>query len=146
MCSVVVTEYINARSKVTWDRVVWLLELESRPRTWNTPSYTYFHDKFLGYYRGGRRSDDKTTLIRKLESQDKSPTTKNSRAYSSIDADFNKSVVRVLSGLTEVGISCKAVDLPKLLPSDPFEPALHIMATVRAYFQGKYFSRSAPTF
>lgn len=51
-------------------------------------------------------------------------------------SDFAASTAKVLSGLQEMGIRTKATDLPKLLPSDPYEPALHIMATVRAYFQG----------
>ena len=136
----VVTEHIKARSKVTWERVAWLLELEKRPRTWNTPSYNHFHDKFFAYYRGGRRSDGQTTLMRKLESYAKSHSTANINGKSvPVDStDFARSMARVLSGLTEVGIPCKPVDLPKLLPSDPYEPALHIMATVRAYFQGEH--------
>ena len=33
----------------------------------------------------------------------------------------------------------KAEELPRLFPSDSMEPALMIMADVRAYFQGNYF-------
>ena len=45
---------------------------------------------------------------------------------------------KVLSGLAELGISgVTEEDLPKLLPPDRMEPALVIMADVRAYFQGK---------
>ncbi|KAF8152891.1 P-loop containing nucleoside triphosphate hydrolase protein [Pholiota molesta] len=46
---------------------------------------------------------------------------------------------KVLSGLAELGLTgVKAEDLPKLLPPDPMEPALVIMADVRAYFQVAY--------
>ncbi|TFK33506.1 hypothetical protein BDQ12DRAFT_715805 [Crucibulum laeve] len=58
---------------------------------------------------------------------------------------FSKAVVnrtgiaKVLAGLTELGMpAIKPEDLPKLLPSDPMEPALVIMADVRAYFQIAY--------
>jgi hypothetical protein len=47
---------------------------------------------------------------------------------------------KVITGLAEVGIiSVVPGDIPKLLPPDPFEPALDIMADVRAYFQGNAF-------
>lgn len=57
-------------------------------------------------------------------------------AKSTPDPSVPDSSAKVLSGLQEIGISSKATDLPKLLPSDPMEPALHIMATVCAHFQG----------
>jgi hypothetical protein len=42
-----------------------------------------------------------------------------------------------LSNLAAIGITgVKAEDLAKLLPHDSMEPALAIMAEVRAYFQG----------
>lgn len=46
-------------------------------------------------------------------------------------------ITQVLAILPQVGITgTQAVDLAKLLPSDPMEPALNIMAGVQAYFQG----------
>lgn len=45
---------------------------------------------------------------------------------------------KVLSGLAELGMhGVTEEDLPKLLPPDRMEPALVIMADVRAYFQGR---------
>ena len=50
-------------------------------------------------------------------------------------------ISKVLAGLAEIGMSgIKAEDLPKLLPPDRMEPALTIMADVRAYFQGLFLS------
>ena len=50
-------------------------------------------------------------------------------------------VKKVLSGLAEMGMTgVTEDDLPKLLPADGMEPALAIMADVRAYFQGARFS------
>ncbi|KJA28733.1 hypothetical protein HYPSUDRAFT_61585 [Hypholoma sublateritium FD-334 SS-4] len=48
-------------------------------------------------------------------------------------------VKKVLSGLAEMGMEgVTEGDLPKLLPADGMEPALAIMADVRAYFQVAY--------
>ena len=45
---------------------------------------------------------------------------------------------KVLAGLAEMGLrQVKAEDIPKLLPPDKMQPALHIMSDVRAYFQGE---------
>lgn len=45
---------------------------------------------------------------------------------------------KALSSLKELGISAEADDLAKLLPADPLEVALGIMASVRGYFQVAY--------
>ena len=53
---------------------------------------------------------------------------------------FQPSVKNALASLAAIGLSgVKAEDLPKLLPPDQMEPALIIMADVRAYFQGAFF-------
>ncbi|PPR05458.1 hypothetical protein CVT24_008227 [Panaeolus cyanescens] len=49
------------------------------------------------------------------------------------------SVAKALAGLAELGFQgIKAEDLLRLIPADPMEPALNIMADVRAYFQVAY--------
>lgn len=50
----------------------------------------------------------------------------------------NADVNRVLAGLAQLGINSRADALPKLLPSDPMQTGLDIMASVRAYFQVSY--------
>jgi hypothetical protein len=48
-------------------------------------------------------------------------------------------MAKILAGLAELGVvGVKPEDIPKLLPPDQMEPALVIMADVRAYFQGSY--------
>ena len=48
-------------------------------------------------------------------------------------------IAKVMAGLAEMGMSSiEPEDLPRLFPSDSMEPALAIMAEVRAYFQGSY--------
>jgi len=45
-------------------------------------------------------------------------------------------LAQILSSLPHIGITgTQATDLAKLFPPDPMEPALNIMAGVRAYFQ-----------
>ena len=49
-------------------------------------------------------------------------------------------ISKVMSGLAEIGlIGVQAKDLAKLFKIDEMEPALEIMADVRAYFQGASF-------
>lgn len=137
-CRVVVADYIESCCKTANSRVLWLLELEKSPSTLNTHYHMDYKDKFLAYYRGHRQSDTSGNLTSRL---------KRYNAYSSVTTgqikpqptEFDQSVSKVLSGLSKVGINgVKSTDLYKLLPSDPYEPALDIMATVRAYFQGAH--------
>lgn len=60
-------------------------------------------------------------------------------AATSASLAHNQAAVnKVLAGLAEMGMTgVTEADLPKLLPPDRMEPALIIMADVRAYFQGK---------
>lgn len=63
--------------------------------------------------------------------------------YTSATA-FQNAMVQVMAGLPQIGITgTQPVDLAKLAPLDPMEPALNIMAGVRAYFQG---SEACPSF
>lgn len=68
----------------------------------------------------------------------------SSSSNSSLKMSFNglpTGIAKVLAGLAEMGINgVKPEDLPKLLPADKMEPALAIMADVRAYFQGMFNS------
>ncbi|KAI0077225.1 hypothetical protein K474DRAFT_1596469 [Panus rudis PR-1116 ss-1] len=130
----IVTDFLKLRCDETKNRISWLLDLERRPHTLNGHYYSDYRDKFLAHYKGSRRGDSHGTLMSKLETHDQSR-----RSSSSSPGDFKTSTRNVLTGLAEIGITgTKAIDLAKLLPADPYEPALHIMATVRAYFQVAY--------
>ncbi|KAI6010935.1 P-loop containing nucleoside triphosphate hydrolase protein [Pisolithus orientalis] len=54
------------------------------------------------------------------------------------DRNRVETVNKALSSLTELGISTQVDDLTRLLPSDPLEVALGIMASVQGYFQVAY--------
>jgi hypothetical protein len=109
------------------------MDIERRAFTLNSRYYSDYKNKFLSYYRACREKDGDTTseLIKNLQ------TYRPPAASRLPSTDFQDGMARVLSGLPQVGINgVKPVDLAKLLPSDPMDQALHIMAGVRAYFQG----------
>ncbi|KAI6001196.1 P-loop containing nucleoside triphosphate hydrolase protein [Pisolithus albus] len=107
-------DQVAARSR---DMINWLLKLENNPQTQNPDYYLNYRDKFAGYYRSCRHNDDLPA-----------------RLWMNGNADVN----RVLAGLAQLGINSRADALPKLLPSDPMQTGLDIMASVRAYFQVSY--------
>ncbi|KAH9915501.1 P-loop containing nucleoside triphosphate hydrolase protein [Fomitopsis serialis] len=128
----VVNEHIKERCAETIKKVLWLLELEQQPCTLNGHYYSDYRDKFVSHYRAHRSSSGSGSLLTKLGEY---PGTNSANRQT----EFQKNTAQVLSGLSAIGISgVKATDLPKLLPSDPYEPALNIMACVRAYFQVAY--------
>ena len=126
-----VIDFIKTRGENTLHKLKWFLELEKQPRTLNEHYYSDYRDKFIAYYRGGRRhkTKDLANRLRKFDS---------SRSNSVLDTTFVENTTAILNGLRNIGLpNVKAVDLPRLFASDPYEPAINIMATVRAYFQGK---------
>lgn len=126
---VVLTEHLKRCGDRTKAQLDWLLQIESRPYTLNTHYYADYKDKFLSFYRGSRKTGSSAGFVQNLQSYDPDDTA---------DDSFNESVAYIMSALPQLGITgTQAIDLAKLLPSDPMEPALAIMAGVRAYFQGE---------
>lgn len=135
MNSTVINEHIKERCAETSARVLWLLRLEQRPCTLNGHYYSDYRDKFMAHYRANRPSSGSAALLTKLGQYPAARTPHPQQ--SGAQGDFQRYTAQVLSGLSAIGITgVTATDLPKLLPSDPYEPALNIMACVRAYFQG----------
>ncbi|THH15705.1 hypothetical protein EUX98_g9424 [Antrodiella citrinella] len=129
----VVNDFIKARSIETMDRILWLLELEKNPRTLNGHYYSDYKDKFLAHYRGIRHANVNGGLMQDLKSYNAK------KAIISPVQDFTSHTRDALASLADMGIQgLKAPDLAKLLPPDRYEPALNIMASVRAYFQVAY--------
>ena len=99
-----------------------LIEQEQEPFTMNTHYYMEYRSKFLAYYRGARQRA-KSDFMRNLE---------NSQNH-----DIRQALNDALSSLTRMGLEAvDASSLANLLPPDPMEPAIGIMADARAYFQG----------
>jgi hypothetical protein len=99
-----------------------LLEEEQEPFTMNEHYFMEYRSKFLAYYREARLKA-KSQFIRNLENRD--------------DGDMMAAMRDAISSLTRMGLeAADASLLANLLPSDPTDPAIGIMAEVRAYFQG----------
>jgi len=132
----IVHEHLDAATERAKEKVDWLLELEKAPTTLNIHYYSDFKGKFLAYYKGCR---DEGELTRKLQTYKAPPTHQHG-------STFQQAIFKALGGLNEAGIAVLPGDLPKLLPGDPMDPALGIMAGVRAYFQVSYkrFSDMVP--
>lgn len=96
-----------------------------------------YRNKFLAHYRSARESYQQPDLMRTIQSFSIS----QARQLNFGMQVQPTGVAKVIASLAEMGMSgVKAEDLAKLLPPDKMEPALEIMADVRAYFQGMCFS------
>lgn len=99
-----------------------LLEEEKEPFTMNEHYFSDYRSKFLMFYRDARRSA-KSQFIRNLENRD--------------DGDMMAAMSEAVSSLTRMGLEqANASIFANLLSPDPMDPAIEIMADVRAYFQG----------
>ena len=103
----------------------WLLRVENNVSTLNEHYFSDYKDQFLAYYRGSRQKDRNGSLMERL-----------ARATTN-GYEMDSPIAKIMSGLGELGLDGTSVsDISKILPHDPQEPALHIMASTRAYFQG----------
>jgi hypothetical protein len=100
-------------------RINLLLEEEEEPFTMNEHYFMDYRSKFLGHYKGIRQKTE-SSFVDELQNEE------------------NKQLVsRATSALAALGFSNVDLStLPRLLPPDPMESAIEIMAEVRAYFQG----------
>ena len=79
-----------------------------------------------------RQSDENTELMKTVQSY--SPPISSTRY-----ATHPTGIAKFMASLADMNMTgIRPEELPKLLPSDKMEPALAIMADVRAYFQGKF--------
>lgn len=123
----------------TEERIIWLIKLEELPFSLNTHYLSDYRSKFLSHYRAAREKYECKNVIDAIKSyneQSQQPVTFTTNRNGSV-VPPPTGIGKVLAGLAEIGMSgVNAHDLAKLLPPDPMEPALNIMADVRAYFQG----------
>ncbi|KAF8991459.1 P-loop containing nucleoside triphosphate hydrolase protein [Cyathus striatus] len=114
-------------------QIRWLRAVEDRPFSLNDHYLADYKEKFLTHFKSARDKQVNKTAIDNIKSY--SPSTTGVGISSSTQYGISK----VLTGLAEMGITgVQAEDLARLLPSDKMEPALVIMADVRAYFQVAY--------
>lgn len=134
--SILIQDHLKSCFARTEERISWLVDIEEKAFSLNTHYLSDYKSKFLAYYRGARRKSNHADIMNTINTYTPppSPSTSNSRH----NAPQSYGISKVLSGLTEMGFTgVQANDLAKLLKTDNMEPALDIMADVRAYFQGK---------
>jgi len=141
----VVNDHLDRAAIQAKAKIEWLLSLEQVPATLNTHYFSDYKDKFLAFYRARRSNNDLMSKLKQAEtttqiqstSMQQSPN-KRMAAFGSSETSQREAIYKALSALSELGIQVKATDLAKLSPPDPMEQALHIMASVRGYFQVAY--------
>jgi hypothetical protein len=131
----VLTDHIKKCCERTTGQIVWLIRLEEKPFTLNEHYHCDYREKFLAHYRGWRQNNGHGALMKSIRDYKPCPPPKLDRNGQAIHNPTG--IDKIMSGFLEVGVGgIQPADLPKILPSDPMEPALEIMADVRAYFQG----------
>ncbi|PPQ80108.1 LOW QUALITY PROTEIN: hypothetical protein CVT25_001476 [Psilocybe cyanescens] len=119
-------------------RIVWLMKLEDLPFSLNTHYLADYRAKFLSHYKSVREKYEEPDVMNAIHEY-KVPLTAFSSASKNLPIAQPTGIAKALAGLAEAGLAgVQAHDLAKLLPPDPMEPALNIMADVRAYFQVAY--------
>ncbi|KAF9258360.1 hypothetical protein L218DRAFT_964522 [Marasmius fiardii PR-910] len=118
----IVQEHLRKRYEDTKERLQWLVKLETRPFTSNTHYFSDYRDRFLQFYKTARECDRNPRFLQMCLNQAQSVEVRDTLSH------------LIKLGLSQIG----ARDLPRLLPADEMEPALKIMAEVRAYFQVSY--------
>lgn len=133
----IIQKHVNECLQRAEERIEWLLKLEDRPFSLNTHYLADYKDKFYSYYKGARERDEKSDLMKLISNyRPSSNTVKSTPTYGDPPPT---GLAKVLTGLAEMGLAgIKPEDIPKLLPPDRMEPAIHIMSDVRAYFQVAY--------
>ena len=117
-------EHLEKCADATSQHIDFLIEQEEEPFTMNEHLYMEYRTNFFAYYKGARQRE-KSNFMKNLESDDRG---------------MKEALKETLTGLTKLEL--ETVDTPsfaKLLPPDPMEPAIDIMADVRAYFQGEWY-------
>ncbi|OBZ65896.1 Interferon-induced GTP-binding protein Mx2 [Grifola frondosa] len=132
----IVANHIKKCAASTSTRLDWLLEVEKRPTTLNSHHYHNYKDRFLDYFHMHQRGGGGDALAAKLKAHRPSNC---GPGMPSLLIDFDKQILRAQSALSDLGIrNVDSKDLARLCPANQYEPALNIMATVRAYFQLAY--------
>ncbi|KAJ7841621.1 P-loop containing nucleoside triphosphate hydrolase protein [Mycena olivaceomarginata] len=127
--TILVQDYMKQRADAAQALISKLIALEEDgPLTLNEHYLADYKTKFLSDYKSTREKAQNPVLANAIEAHRlvSSPTT-------------YPGIAQVLAGLAAVGLNgIDAEDLVKLLPPDRMDPALNIMADVRAYFQVAY--------
>ena len=131
--SVLMQDHLKFCFARTKQKINWLVDLEDTPFSLNTHYLYDYKSKFLTFYRGIRNKGNYKDIMVQIDAYIPSSSSHNNHK----NASSSYGISKVMSGLAEIGlIGVQARDLAKLFKIDDMEPALEIMADVRAYFQG----------
>jgi hypothetical protein len=91
-----------------------------------------YKSKFLAHYKGARQKYERFDILGAIQSFNSYESSDDATTTAQING-----ITKIMAGLAEIGMTgIEPEQLPRLLPPDRMEPALVIMAEVRAYFQG----------
>ncbi|KAF5355093.1 hypothetical protein D9756_005579 [Leucocoprinus leucothites] len=121
-------EHLGSCLEAAKKKIVWLMNIQADPFTLNNHYMADYKEKFLTYYRRVRQ--DARTKDNGLGAV--------AEAGNDWEGAGEDPTAAALSALAKLGYEIKKEDLGKLLAQDMMEPALVIMASVRAYFQVAY--------
>ncbi|KAG6828831.1 hypothetical protein H0H87_000659 [Tephrocybe sp. NHM501043] len=135
---VLLQDHLNKCMERAETSVDWLLKLEDQPFSLNTHYLMDYKEKFLRHYRSAREKDRNPILMTAIEEYTPTPSSAVHHPRGSLQPSPT-GIAKVLSSLVEMGIfGVKPEALAMLIEPDGMEPALIIMADVRAYFQVAY--------
>jgi hypothetical protein len=91
----------------------------------------------MAFYKGAREKEIRGAVSAQIEAYNRGADSE--RGYEDYSEADPGPVAQTLRGLAGLGLhGCQAEDIYKMLPRDEMEPAIEVMAGVRAYFQGDY--------
>lgn len=132
-CRVIMNKHIQEHMASAQAKIIWLLALEAQPFSLNTHYFTDYRSKFVAYYRGQRQRYARPELSPAVDAFTNNRTAESTGLVNAA----SEAVKRLMSAFAELSIDVSSAQLQKILAEDTMEPALCIMADVRAYFQGK---------
>lgn len=129
----VIHEQLRLHIDAAKERISAICLSEEVPYTQNEHYFFAYRNKLINQYKtllGQSRGQARVEyILGSYNPQERGIRTKKPDWWSNINTILSK-----LAGLGIHGVQAK--DLAKLLPEDPMEPGVEIMAEVRAYFQG----------
>ena len=124
--------------------IAWLIEAEQGPFTLDTYYLSEYKKRFISYYKSCRPDKSVQQLQEKIDHYTQNPGLTLPTTTRGRDGGISDPISKIMSGLAELGLNdVQPSDLARFIPHDEYEPALEIMAEVRAYFQGTSFSCSS---
>ena len=131
----IINDHLDRAAVQVKSKLEWLLSLEEVSITLNFHYFSEYKSKFLAEYKGWRSDNNLLSKLKWAETIMHSVPSWSAKI--GVDQNRDNMIKRALSALNELGLMPKPTDLARLLLPDPMEPALQIMASVCAYFQGE---------